>query len=123
MRKKLPVILIFLIAVLSTARVKALDINKVLGASAYGGISLDADFDKRSGCDNYGKMVSSGVPKLYRLGVSCLKEKNISSELREEAGVDLWFLPVRKIEDTGIPAVKITQYMDRTFIFCGIWAF
>ncbi|MDD5772547.1 MAG: hypothetical protein PHX78_03675 [bacterium] len=107
MSLKLSVILIFFVSVLLTAQVKAFDLDAGFGA----GISC---FYERSG----GK-----ARNLYRLGVPYLKEKNISFGFKEDAGVDLWFLPEKKIEVSLLSAITITKNTDGPFIFCGTWNF
>lgn len=69
--------------------------------SAFGGVPVYADFDGRSGDSVFGGRLSHGQVGKYRVGLSYLKEKNDSSDFREEAGVDLWALPVEKVEITG----------------------
>jgi len=78
-----------------------MDLDSGLDVSLYGGIPVEADFDSRGGDVIFGGRVSRGVPNLYRLGISYLKEKNDSSNFREETGIDLWFLPFSKVEISG----------------------
>jgi hypothetical protein len=71
------------------------------GIAAFGGIPVETDFDDRSGDSVFGGRVSHGVPGLYRLGLSYLKEKNDSTDFREETGLDLWLRPSGKVEFSG----------------------
>ncbi len=107
MRLKLSVILIFFVTVLLTAKTKAFDLDTGFGAGLSG-------FFERNGGE---------ARNLYRLGVPYLKEKNISSGHKEDVGVDLWFLPERKIDDSLLSTITITKNIDGPFIFCGILNF
>lgn len=76
-------------------QVDGLYLNEVfgrrVGLSLYGGIPVETDFDERSGDSIYGGRLSGGIPGIYTIGASYLKEKNDKRRFREEAGADLWF--------------------------------
>lgn len=73
-----------------------------LGISVYGGVPRETSFDnERSGDYIYGGRISDGIPGIYTLGVSYLKESNQSDDFREEAGVDLWLRMTKKLELQG----------------------
>jgi len=61
-----------------------------IGVSVYGGIPVETDFDKRNGDLIYGGRLSDGIPGVYTIGVSYLKEENDDLDFREETGTDLW---------------------------------
>jgi len=71
------------------------------GIAAYGGSPAETDFDGRSGDSVYGGRISHSVENLYRVGVSYMKERNNSTDFREEEGIDLWLRPVNKVDLVG----------------------
>ena len=72
--------------------------------AAFGGIPLETDQDTRSGDSVYGGRIAHGVPGIYTLGVSYLKEKNDGKDYRKEEGFDLWLRPMVKLELMGTSA-------------------
>lgn len=77
------------------------DLKSGFGAAAFGGVPVETDFDKRSGDWIYGGRITHRVPGLYQIGVSYLKERNDEADFREETGVDVWVLPMKKLEISG----------------------
>lgn len=69
---------------------------------AFGGIPLETELDSRSGDSVYGGRIAHSVNGISTIGVSYLKEKNNSTNLRTEEGVDVWLRPVSKIQLMGI---------------------
>ncbi len=71
------------------------------GVSAYGGISVETDYDERDGDSIFGGRLFHSLPNWYRIGLSYLKEKNDSNDFRTEAGVDLRLFPGKRVELFG----------------------
>jgi hypothetical protein len=69
--------------------------------AAYGGSPIETDGDTRSGDSVYGGRVSQGLPGIYTIGMSYLKEKNDGKDFRKEEGLDLWVRPLSKLEFMG----------------------
>jgi hypothetical protein len=59
-------------------------------ALAFGGLPVEVSEGGRSGDQVYGGRISQGMPGVYRLGVSYLKEQDDSEDTREEAGLDVY---------------------------------
>jgi hypothetical protein len=93
------------------------DLFKGLDISAYGGVPVETDFDERDGDSIYGGRVSHRFKDMYELGVSYLKEDNDGSDFREEAGVDVWLMPVNKLDITGrsIYNVDSEDWMEHAY--------
>jgi hypothetical protein len=77
------------------------DLRGGFGAAAFGGKPIETNPDNGSGDSLYGGRITHEVRNLYRIGFSYLKEKNNSTDFREEEGVDLWFRPGNKVELLG----------------------
>lgn len=77
------------------------EITPSTGFSLFGGIPVEAEFDGKRGDLIYGGRLFQRIEKKAELGVSFLMEDNSSSHYRKEAGVDIWFLPVKDIEFQG----------------------
>jgi hypothetical protein len=69
--------------------------------AAYGGSPVETDGDTRSGDSVYGGRISQGLPGIYTIGMSYLKEKNDGKDFRKEEGIDLWVRPLSKLEIMG----------------------
>jgi hypothetical protein len=80
------------------------DLRGGFTVSAFGGIPLETDQDTRSGDSVYGGRIGQGVPGIYTIGASYLKEKNDSKDYRKEEGFDIWLRPVGKLELMGTSA-------------------
>lgn len=77
------------------------DLPGGFGISAYGGVPVETDFDKRGGDSIYGARLTHEKRGLYRVGVSYLRERNDSNDFREEVGVDFWVIPLKTAMLTG----------------------
>lgn len=82
--------------------------RKKFGLTVYGGIPVETDFDERGGDSIYGGRLSF-EGNSYVLGLSYLKEKNDSSDFREETGIDLYLRPLNEMELTGHSVYNIEQ--------------
>jgi hypothetical protein len=71
------------------------------GVSLFGGTPVETEFDKRAGDSAYGGRIYHRIPYLAEFGLSAFSEANDRARFRDEAGVDLWLLPHRKIEIKG----------------------
>lgn len=78
------------------------DLKGGFTVAAYGGLPVETDGDTRSGDSVYGGRVGQGIPGIYTLGISYLKEKNNSADFREEEGIDLWVRPFSKMTVQGM---------------------
>lgn len=78
-----------------------------LGLALYGGVPVETDFDDRDGDYVYGGRIFDGIPGVYTLGISYLKENNDSDDFREEAGADLWVRIGSAVEIFGKSAYNI----------------
>lgn len=83
------------------------DLGAGFGISAFGGIPVETDFDKRGGDTILGGRVTHEMKGTYRIGASYLKEKNDSAKFREEAGADLLLMPFKKTVLTGRSSYNI----------------
>lgn len=85
--------------------------------SLYGGFPVETDFYGQSGDFLYGVRASHGSPGKYRLGISYLKENDNSSSFRQETGIDLWVLPLSKIEISGRSSynIKNSGWMEHAY--------
>jgi hypothetical protein len=77
------------------------DLKGGFGVSAFGGSPVETALDDQGGDLIYGGRISHQIPDLYVVGISYLKEKNGSSDFREEEGIDLWVHPFNKTELIG----------------------
>jgi hypothetical protein len=77
------------------------DLDWGFGLSAFGGVPVETAFDTRKGDSIYGGRISQGREGLYRIGVSHLLERNNSTDVRKEEGIDLWFRPFNAVELLG----------------------
>jgi hypothetical protein len=71
------------------------------GLSLFGGVPVATDFDSRTGDSAVGGRVYQRFTSKAEIGLSFLSEKNDKTRFREEAGVDVWFLPLRSMEIKG----------------------
>jgi hypothetical protein len=71
------------------------------GLSLFGGSPVVTAFDSRGGDAAYGGRVYQRISSRAELGLSMLYETNDKARFREETGVDVWFLPYRKVEVKG----------------------
>jgi hypothetical protein len=71
------------------------------GLSLFGGSPVVTAFDTRGGDVAYGGRVYQRISSRAELGLSMLYETNDKARFREQTGVDVWFLPYRKIEVKG----------------------
>ncbi len=78
------------------------DLRYGFSIALYGGSPVETELDTRKGDSIYGGRISHGVRGLYLIGLSHLDEKNNSTEIRREEGVDLWFRPLSKLELQGV---------------------
>jgi hypothetical protein len=85
------------------------DLMGGFGIAIYGGSPVATDFDDRRGDTIYGGRLYQGIPGVYVIGASFLDEKNNSSDFRREAGVDVWFRPIKGLEAQGM-----SSYNDLT---------
>jgi hypothetical protein len=69
--------------------------------AASGGSPVPPGNDTRQDDSLYGGRISHGLPDLYRIGFTYLREKNDGTDFRKEEGLDLWFRPVGKAELQG----------------------
>jgi hypothetical protein len=83
------------------------DFIRGVRVAAFGGVPVETNFDGRSGDAIYGGRISEEYPGLYRLGFSYLKERNHSTNFREEEGGDLWFRPVNWAELLGTSSFNV----------------
>lgn len=86
------------------------DLKGGFGIAAFGGIPVETDFDNRGGDSVFGGRLSHGIPNLYLLGVSYLKEENGKVGYREETGADLWLRPTEKVELNGLSSYNAITY-------------
>ena len=77
------------------------DLPAGFDVTVFGGIPVETDIGGRSKDSLYGARVSQGMPGLYRIGASYLKEENAGSAAREEAGADVFIAPVPLVALTG----------------------
>ena len=78
------------------------------GISAFGGVPAEIDSESRKGEYVYGGRIKQGIPGLYQIGLSYLKEDKIQSNITEEVGGDLWFRPWEKLEIQGKSAYSFS---------------
>jgi len=71
------------------------------GFTLFGGSPVVTAFDTRGGDAAYGGRVYQRFSNRAELGLSVLYETNDKARFREETGVDVWFLPYRKVEVKG----------------------
>lgn len=86
------------------------DLKGGFGVSAFGGVPVDPDFDRRGGDSVYGARINHSMPDRYVLGLSYLKEENSHEGYREETGLDLWVRPMQKVELTGSSSYNALTY-------------
>jgi hypothetical protein len=77
------------------------ELSPLNGVSLFGGVPVITDFDQRGGDSVYGGRIYQRIPSLAEVGLSVLNERNDGARFREEAGVDIWLLPFRKVEVKG----------------------
>jgi len=80
------------------------DLRGGFSVAAFGGAPVETVADTRSGDSVYGGRVAHGIPGIYAVGASYLHEKNDSRDYRKEEGVDVWIMPVRKLQIMGVSA-------------------
>jgi hypothetical protein len=85
--------------------------------AAFGGSPVETVSDTRTGDSVYGGRISQGLPELYRIGLSYLREKNNSTDFRKEEGLDLWLRPVDKVEllGTSFYNALTSEWMKHTY--------
>ncbi|MBI5666057.1 MAG: hypothetical protein HZC49_13365 [Nitrospirae bacterium] len=88
---------------------KRADLKGGLGAAIFGGVPVETDFDSRKGDWVYGGRVTHEVPGLYTTGISYLREINDNDDFREEAGFDIWLLPLDKVDILGRSSYNIRE--------------
>jgi len=77
--------------------------------AAYGGSPVETISDTRRGDSIAGGRISQGLPGYYSIGVSHLDEKNNSSSVRREEGVDVWLRPLTKLEVQGMSSYNAIE--------------
>ncbi|MBI5674886.1 MAG: hypothetical protein HZC48_03505 [Nitrospirae bacterium] len=77
------------------------DLQRGFAVSGYAGSPVETDYLDGNGDFIYGARLSHGIPDLYQVGFSYLKENGDASFEREEEGVDLWYRPADKIQLVG----------------------
>jgi hypothetical protein len=77
------------------------EISPLNGVSLFGGVPVITDFDQRGGDSAYGGRIYQRIPSIAEVGLSVLSERNDGARYREEAGVDLWLQPLRKVDVKG----------------------
>jgi len=77
------------------------EITPLNGVTLFGGVPVITDFDQRGGDSAYGGRIYQRIPSTAEVGLSLLSERNDGARFREEAGVDLWLLPLRRVEVKG----------------------
>jgi hypothetical protein len=71
------------------------------GVSLFGGVPVETEFDSRRGDAVFGGRIFQRIQSRGELGVSVLAESNDGNRFREEGGLDIWLLPVKKVEVKG----------------------
>ncbi len=77
------------------------EITPRTGVSLFGGAPVETEFDSRAGDAVYGGRIFQRIQNKGELGVSVLTEANDGNRFREEGGLDIWLLPVKKVEIKG----------------------
>jgi hypothetical protein len=77
------------------------EITPRTGVSLFGGAPVETEFDNRAGDAVYGGRIYQRIQNRGEVGVSVLTESNDGNRFREEGGLDIWLLPVKKIEVKG----------------------
>lgn len=93
------------------------DLGAGFGISAFGGIPVETDFDKRGGDTIFGGRVTHEMKGKYRIGASYLEENNDSDTIREEAGVDILLMPFNKAVVTGRSSYNVdtSGWMEHSY--------
>lgn len=77
------------------------EVTPQAGFSMFGGSPVETEFDARGGDLAYGGRAYQRIDSRAELGLSYLQEKNSGAPFREEAGLDVWLLPLRGLEVKG----------------------
>jgi hypothetical protein len=77
------------------------DLKAGFTAAAFIGSPVITQPDVRGGDLLYGGRIAHSMPRYYTLGLSALRTDDSGSRIREEAGIDLWVHPFRKLDITG----------------------
>jgi mono/diheme cytochrome c family protein len=77
------------------------EITDNTGFSLFGGVPVETDFDGRTGDLVYGGRIFQRIARKLEAGISYLRENNDNGRYREEGGIDIWLLPVKKLELQG----------------------
>jgi len=77
------------------------ELTPSFGFSLFGGAPVDTEFDSRGGDAVSGGRMFFRIQNKGEIGLSVLDEVNDGKRFREEGGVDIWLLPVKKVEVKG----------------------
>jgi len=77
------------------------EITPERGVSLFGGVPVETEFDNRKGDSTYGGRIYQRILRKAEIGFSFFNEDNNRSRYRQEAGVDLWALPIKSAEIKG----------------------
>ncbi|MEJ2696115.1 MAG: cytochrome c [Candidatus Sulfobium sp.] len=83
------------------------EITANTGFSVFGGVPVETEFDGRTGDLIYGGRVFQRVTRKLEAGASFLRETDDNGQYREEAGIDIWLLPMKKLEFQGHSFVNL----------------
>lgn len=95
------------------------EITQRSGLSLFAGIPVETESDGRRADLLYGGRVFQRIERKAEIGLSFLREDNGGSRFREELGLDLWFLPVKKAEISGRSVYNTATggWMEHDYLF------
>jgi len=77
------------------------DLTPWNGFSLFGGSPVETEFDTRGGDTIYGGRIYQRLQHKAELGLSFFKETNNDARFQEKTGLDLWLMPINKMEIKG----------------------